>query len=115
MRGTVARIIAVIAFSVVLLTALPIGAAAAASHGTPAAHHAPVAVKKVHRWGPYWVPATPGAGGQGLPFRFDLTAVGAFGGCLLLLASWGVWQTRRRCTTCGYCPAFCGCDELPQH
>jgi hypothetical protein len=50
-----------------------------------------------------------------LPFRLDVTALAGVGGCLLVLGAWGFWQTRRRCTTCGYCPAFCGCDELAHH
>jgi hypothetical protein len=114
MKGTIAKAIAVILFSVALLTAVSIAAASAASHNQPAPKHAQVA-KRVHRYGPYWVPAPPAHANHSLPFRLDLTSLGAVGGCLLVLASWGVWQTRRRCTTCGYCPAFCGCDELAQH
>jgi hypothetical protein len=113
MKGTIAKAIAVIVFSVALLTAASIAAASAASHGHPTPKHA--VAKKVHRYGPYWVSAPPPATSHPLPFRIDVTAVGAVGGCLLVLASWGIWQTRRRCTTCGYCPAFCGCDELTQH
>ena len=114
MSGTIARAIVVIAFGIALLTAVSIAAASAASH-----HHArpahPQAAKRVHRYGPYGVAAPPSATNHRLPFRLDLTAVIAVGGCLLVLGSWGVWQTRRRCSTCGCCPAFCGCDELAQH
>jgi hypothetical protein len=47
-----------------------------------------------------------------LPFGVDATAVAAVVGCLALLVLWAVWQNRHRCESCGYCPAWCRCDEL---
>ena len=90
-----------------------IGAAAGVAVATmsepataPPGHEKPI--KKIHRYGPYWAPAVASSSKPGLPFKVDRTSLAAFGCCVLVLASWGIWQTRRRCATCGYCPAFCG-------
>ena len=32
--------------------------------------------------------------------------------CLAVLAFWGTWQSSHRCSGCGYCPAWCRCDDL---
>jgi heme exporter protein D len=47
-----------------------------------------------------------------LPFGVDTTAVVAVVACLAVLVLWAVWQRRHRCDSCGYCPAWCRCDEL---
>lgn len=109
MRPTIATIVCII----VVLIGAAAGVAVATMSGpamTSPAHEKPI--KKIHRYGPYWVPAPPASSKPVLPFKVDTTSVAAFGGCLLVLASWGIWQTRRRCARCGYCPAFCACDEL---
>jgi len=101
---------------IVVLFGAAVGVAVAEASGTAAplpAHEKPI--KKVHRYGPYWAPVVSASSGARLPVKVDRTSVAAFGGCLLVLVSWGVWQTKRRCARCGYCPAFCGCDELPDN
>jgi hypothetical protein len=74
------------------------------------AHEQPI--KKIHRYGPYWAPVVSSSSGPALPFTVSRTSLAAFAGCLIMLASWGIWQVRRRCATCGYCPIFCACDKL---
>lgn len=109
MRPTVATFLCII----VVLFGAAVGVAVAETSGTAApvaAHEKPI--KKIHRYGPYWAPVVSASSSSRLPVKFNKTYVAAFGGCLLVLVSWGVWQTKRRCATCGYCPAFCGCDKL---
>jgi hypothetical protein len=109
MRATVATVLCII----VVLFGAAVGVVAAETSGTAAplpAHEKPI--KKIHRYGPYWAPVVSASSGTRLPVKLNRTSVAAFGGCLLVLVSWGVWQTKRRCARCGYCPAFCGCDEL---
>jgi hypothetical protein len=106
---TMATIVCII----VVLIGAALGVAVAATSGpamAPPAHAQPI--KKIHRYGPYWAPVMSASSNPKLPFKVDTTSLVAFGGCLVALGSWGIWQTKRRCTRCGYCPAFCGCDEL---
>lgn len=114
MKGTIVKTIAAVICGIALLSLVSITAASAASHRQASAHH--------HRAGqpqtahPVFVLGQPAAKHDPpLPFRFNVTALLGIGGCLIVLGAWGFWQTRRRCTTCGYCPAFCGCDELAHH
>jgi hypothetical protein len=48
-----------------------------------------------------------------LPFTVDPLAAAAALTCGAALAAWCWWQTRHRCDSCGYCPIWCRCDELP--
>ena len=48
-----------------------------------------------------------------LPFTVDPLAAAAALACGAALAAWCWWQTRHRCDSCGYCPIWCRCDELP--
>jgi hypothetical protein len=33
------------------------------------------------------------------------------GWCIVLRGWWAWMQSESRCTDCGYCPVWCGCDE----
>jgi hypothetical protein len=44
------------------------------------------------------------------PFTMDVYAFGAFVCCIVLLGWWAWMQSESRCTDCGYCPVWCGCD-----
>lgn len=48
-----------------------------------------------------------------LPFTVDPLAAAAAVACAAALAMWCWWQRRHRCHSCGYCPVWCRCDELP--
>jgi hypothetical protein len=48
-----------------------------------------------------------------LPFTIDPLGAAAAVACCAVLAAWCWWQRSHRCGSCGYCPAFCRCDELP--
>lgn len=87
-------------------------AVAGSSNDSQVAGLAHSTTKKVHRWGPYFVDAPPPRLEHPLPFRINATALAAVGACLLALSLWGGWQTRHRCTSCGYCPIYCRCDEI---
>jgi hypothetical protein len=111
MKGTIVKTIAAVICGIALLSLVSIAAASAASQRPPSAHH--------HRAGQaqpahsaYVVDQPAARHDPPLPFQFNVTALAGIAGCLIVLGAWGVWQTKRRCTTCGYCPAFCGCDEL---
>ena len=113
MKGTIVKTIAAVICGVALLTLVSIAAASAASQRTASSRHHRVTQGVAHP--AYVLGHTVAKNGTPLPFLFDVTALGGVGGCLLVLGAWGFWQTKRRCTTCGYCPAFCGCDELAHH
>jgi hypothetical protein len=109
MRPTIATILCII----IVLFGAAVGVAVAETSGPATAlpaHEKPI--KKIHRYGPYWAPVFSASSSPRLPFTVNKTYAAAFGGCLLVLASWGLWQTKRRCAGCGHCPAFCRCDEL---
>ena len=86
-------------------TTLIVYLASTAPHGRPARAVADHAVR---------TGARPHRHDLTLPFTFDLTAVAAVGCALAVLALWGWWQTHNRCRSCGYCPAWCHCDELAE-
>jgi hypothetical protein len=111
MKGTIVKTIAAVICGIALLSLVSITAASAASQRPASTNH--------HRAGhaqpvrPAYVLGQPAARHYSpLPFQFNVTALAGIAGCLIVLGAWGIWQTRRRCTTCGYCPVFCGCDEL---
>ena len=111
MQVTITKVIVTVVCTVALITVVSLLAASATPHPAPAAHRTPAhLVPRPHR-----TQAAAAQPGSPFPFHIDLTALAGVGGCLVVLCAWGVWQTRRRCTTCGYCPVFCGCDELAHH
>jgi len=113
MKGTIVKTVAAVICGVALLTLVSIAAASAASPRPASAHHHRARQSQAR---PPYVLGQPAARhDQPLPFRFDVTALAGVGGCLVVLGGWALWQTKRRCTTCGYCPVFCGCDELAHH
>ena len=113
MKGTFRNAIAVVACIAALLAPVSVGEALAAPGHVGAYPHS--TTKRVHRWGPYWVAAPPAKLAHPLPVRINPLALAAVTACVLVLASWGLWQTRNRCSSCGYCPVFCRCDELARH
>jgi len=48
-----------------------------------------------------------------LPFTIDPLAAAAALACCAALAAWCWWQRSHRCDSCGHCPIWCRCDELP--
>ncbi len=111
MKGPFVTTLVVLACVLALLSPATIATARADAAQPPGAYPHTTA-KRVHRWGPLWVAAPPQRLAHPLPFGLDITALGAVGGCILVLAFWGGWQTSHRCSSCGYCPVFCRCDEV---
>jgi hypothetical protein len=56
--------------------------------------------------------ATIGQDAEPAAVPLDPAAAIAVLACLAVLAFWGMWQSSHCCSGCGYCPAWCRCDEL---
>ena len=102
--------IVLIACALGLIVGSALAAGSLAGHrATHPAHPRSVAT---HRAGVTATQRSTPAADEPLPFRLDAKAVGGVGACLAVHVLWAWWQTRNRCGTCGYSPAFCRCDEL---
>ena len=110
MKGTLLTTAVVLTCALVLVAPMSVASARADAPQPPGSYPHTTA-KRVHRWGPLWVPAPPKHRAP-LPFSINASALGAVAVCIGVLAFWGNWQTRHRCASCGYCPMFCQCDEV---
>jgi hypothetical protein len=115
MKGTIVKTIAAVICGIALLALVSMAAASAASQHPSSAHHHRTGHAQMSAHSAYVVGEPAAKHDPPLPFQLNVTALAGVGGCLIVLGAWGFWQTKRRCTTCGYCPAFCGCDELAHH
>ena len=48
-----------------------------------------------------------------IPIAIDPVAAAAVIACGAAIALWCWWQRSHRCDSCGYCPIWCRCHELP--